>query len=248
MNTIATVAVARRPRRPPADRGRPAGCGTRPGIRRRRWPAARRRSRRAGPGAACSSDRQPLLDRRQPESTETNGSQSSSCSTTLVGACRPRPTSTPASMLASRPGTPSAAGPPPRHAGPARRRRRPPSPGGARGGRSGRRVTGPTGRSAISVAAFCTASPTALTRSDHARAPARGDVVVERDHPVVLDGGELGPAGALGHGVPGLPAALGVGQEDQVRVGLGDELGRQLGYCLRASGALSAMLVRPNSP
>ena len=59
-----------------------------------------------------------------------------------------------------------------------------------------------------------------LEEVDHPRAPAGGDVVVELDHAAGPDRGELVPAGP-GRDRPGrLGAALGVGQEDQVGVGL----------------------------
>ena len=63
---------------------------------------------------------------------------------------------------------------------------------------------------------------------DDARAPAGGDVVVHLDHAAVGDRRDGVPAGASGHGVGVLTAALGVGEEDQIGVDVDDVLGAEL--------------------
>src|SRR5690606_30989444 len=60
------------------------------------------------------------------------------------------------------------------------------------------------------------------------RAPAGGDVVVQLDDVPLLHGAHLAPAWTLGHGAGVLAAALGVGEEDQVGIGVDQELCRQL--------------------
>src|SRR5947209_20085853 len=58
--------------------------------------------------------------------------------------------------------------------------------------------------------------------------PARGDVVVEGHHVTLLDGGQVRPPGPGRNRRRRLVAALGVGQEDEVGLGLQHELVRQL--------------------
>src|SRR5919109_1415518 len=63
---------------------------------------------------------------------------------------------------------------------------------------------------------------------DDPRSPPGGDVVVERDHVVSLDGLDPSPARSLRYRLRRLAAALRVRQEDQVRVGGDDVLGGKL--------------------
>ena len=68
-----------------------------------------------------------------------------------------------------------------------------------------------------------------LEEVDDARAPAGGDVVVELDDWPFVDRGQAGQARAGRDGGGVLLAALGVGEEDEVGVGVDDELGDSCG-------------------
>ena len=63
---------------------------------------------------------------------------------------------------------------------------------------------------------------------DYPRAPPGGHIVVQLDDGAVGHRSERLPARALGHRDSCLATASGVGQEDQVRVGIDHVLGRQL--------------------
>src|SRR5262245_11619499 len=59
----------------------------------------------------------------------------------------------------------------------------------------------------------------------HAWPPARRDVIVEFDNALVRDRGQLGEPTPVGDRLGRLAAALGIGEEDQIRVGVDQELG-----------------------
>src|SRR5437588_3499624 len=74
----------------------------------------------------------------------------------------------------------------------------------------------------------------------HARPPSRGNVVVQRVDVVLLHRRQVAPPGSRRHRRRRLSAALGVGQEDEVGLGLKNELSRELwiapGLVLRGVG------------
>src|SRR5215216_694944 len=71
---------------------------------------------------------------------------------------------------------------------------------------------------------------------DDARTPAGGDVVVHREDVALLDGGDVGPAGPALHRLQALAAALRVGEEDQIGVGVDDRFLAQLREAGRVVG------------
>jgi hypothetical protein len=73
---------------------------------------------------------------------------------------------------------------------------------------------------------------------DDAGTPPRGDVVVELDHAAAFDRRQTRPPGPPADRVGVLVAAPGVGQDDQVGIGVDDELRRQLRVVAGAAGRL----------
>src|SRR3954468_256978 len=164
-----------------------------------------RGSRSCSRTASCVPLRPP--DRCSP------GSRSSRGTTTAPGGSGRAPTQTPASSAATSATT---------------------QPASTRPGR--RRLRGATGSVWGRVPVAVTSPRSALEglrdrlgEVGDPRSPAGGDVVVRLEDLLVLDGRDRVERGALGHGLGGLLAALGVGEDDEVRRLADDVLGGQLG-------------------
>src|SRR3954454_13151228 len=212
----------------PAPAAEPSRYGSASGLRNTPWYVAPATAR-TPPTRATSSTRERRSSSRIWAWTPPSGSPTcrpicwSRVATTRPGGSPTAPTPT-----ASRTTATSSAAAAPRAM--ARRRETPPRAAGSTEGRRSLRI-----RPSLTIQLL----GHELGEVRRPRSPAGDDVVVRGDDLAFLDGGDRAERRPLGHGLRGLAAALGVGEDDEVRRLLDDVLGRQLR--IAAVGALGGV-------